>query len=81
MLLGLAMHQGCMCGIGEAPMVSLYPLCNYFVSTVYLGHMGQSWKAFVFILSSPGPHWNMSGMGFKDQLKSFSVRPALVAHA
>lgn len=72
MLLGLAMYQGCMCGIGEAPMVSLYPWCNLLcVHCVPRAH-GPELESLCVYFELSGPHWDMSGMGFKDQLKSFS---------
>ena len=32
-------------------------------------------------VSSPGPQWNVSELGFRDELESFSARPSLLAHA
>ena len=50
--------------------------------TVHLGCMLCSLEKSVWLfwgisVSSPGPHWDMSGVLFRDQLESFSATPPL----
>ena len=57
-------------------MVSLYP--TNCVPRAHVQELEKSlWLFGSLSVSSPG----LSGMGFRDQLASFSERPSLIAHA
>ena len=57
--------------------------CGQIVSIVCLGHLCLSWNSLWLFcrvsVSSPGLHWDLSEMGFKDQVES--ARLPLLAHA
>ena len=39
------------------------------------------WLLCSLSMSSPGPHWGVSGVRLRDQLESCLARPSLIAHA
>ena len=71
-----ALHQGHVC-------LSWNSSCGiHCVPRALLPELEKSlWLFCNTSVSSPGPYWAMSPVGFRDQLSSFSTRPLLVPHA
>ena len=59
------MHQGPVCQSWRSP-------CGYFVCTYHVLELEKSlWLFCSTSVSSPGLHWGVSGVKFRDQLESF----------
>ena len=59
------------------------PLCLFFIHYVPRGHVQELEKSLWLFLkhSCVLTQLGVSGVGFKDQLASFSARPPLITHA
>ena len=61
------------------------PLWLVCIHCVLRGHVQESerslWLFCSVSMNSPGLHWGLSGVGFRDQLAFILARPPLLTHA
>ena len=61
------------------------PLWFVCICCVLRGHVQESerslWLFCSLSMNSPGLHWGLSGVGFRDRLASILARPPLLTHA
>ena len=59
----------------------LWLVCTHCVGTELVLELEKCGYFVAYLWAILGQHWGMSGVGFRDQVSSFSARPPFVAHA